>query len=452
MHIHILGICGTFMGGLALLARALRHEVSGSDADCQSPMREQLLGHNIEITQGYDPRHWSQPPPDLVLVGNALSRGNPAVEYLLNQRLPFTSGPQWLAEQVLPGRRVLAVAGTHGKTTTTAMLAWLLERAGLNPGFLIGGMPQNFDVPARLGQARFILEADEYDSAFFDKRAKFIHYLPQVLVLGNIEFDHADIFDSMAEVRRQFHHLVRILPGAGRLISKYGDSEIQRVLSMGCWTPVEYFGAGGRWQARALSADWRCFEVLEQGQCAGRIEWELFGKHNACNALAAISAATGEGLTGADCCRYLDTFRPVQRRLQHLAAVGGVDLYDDFAHHPTAIRATLDALRATAGKRRILAALEPASNTMRLGIHQDQLAGSLQEADRIFLYQPPALCWNMAQAMQGSRRNYQVCGSVDELSLQLSNCARAGDMIVLMSNGTFGGLRQHLLAQLENKP
>ncbi|MDD9863246.1 MAG: UDP-N-acetylmuramate:L-alanyl-gamma-D-glutamyl-meso-diaminopimelate ligase [Gammaproteobacteria bacterium] len=450
MRIHILGVCGVFMGGLALLARALGHRVGGTDRRCYQPMKGLLCREGIQMREGYDPAGWRHPAPDLVLVGNALARDNPSVEFLLNSGLPYISGPQWLAEQVLRRRRVLAVAGTHGKTTTAAMLAWLLADAGLDPGFLVGGVAENFGVSARLGTGDFfVVEADEYDSAFFDKRSKFVHYCPRVLVLNNIEFDHMDIFDSLAAIRRQFHHLLRVVPGSGQVIAHAGDPEIQSVLEMGCWTPVERFGApDGRWQARPLRPDWGRFEVLDGSRRVGEVQWRLFGRHNADNALAALAAAVHAGIAPESACRSLASFRPVCRRLQRLATVRGIEIYDDFAHHPTAIRATLQALRGAVGKRRILAALEPASHTMRRGGHGRELARSLGEADRVLLCRPAGLRWDLEEATAelGGRR--EVYEEAEEIGRRLCELARPDDVILLMSNAAFGDLPRLLPARL----
>jgi len=440
------------MGGIALLARARGHRVSGCDRQGYPPMSELLLAQGITPQVGYDPAGWRQPPPDLVIVGNALSRGNPSVEYLLDSGLPYVSGPQWLAEQVLPGYRcVLVVAGTHGKTTTSAMLAWILECAGLAPGFLVGGVAPNFGVSARLGGGQcFVVEGDEYDTAFFDKRSKFIHYRPHVLILHPVEFDHADIFDDIAAIRRQFHHLVRVVPAGGRIFAHHGDDEINRILAQGCWTPVESFGAGAAgWTPVALEAAWQRLQILHDGQVAAELAWNLAGSHNAHNALAAIAAAAHVGVEPAAACRALASFRPVRRRLERLAAIGGVEVYDDFAHHPTAIRLTLQTLRALVGQRRILAALELASNTMRRGTHRDRLAAALDEADRVWLLPPPELAWSLEAATRALAERRRVCHDAGDIATGLAQQARPGDVIVMMSNGAFGGLQQQLIEELK---
>ncbi|HCV78657.1 MAG TPA: UDP-N-acetylmuramate:L-alanyl-gamma-D-glutamyl-meso-diaminopimelate ligase, partial [Pseudomonas sp.] len=373
MHIHILGICGTFMGSLAVLAKEAGHRVTGSDANVYPPMSTQLEAQGIELTQGYDPAQLD-PAPDLVVIGNALSRGNPAVEYVLDKGLPYVSGPQWLAEHVLQGRWVLAVAGTHGKTTTTSMLAWVLEHAGMSPGFLIGGVPQNFGISARLGGTPFfVVEADEYDSAFFDKRSKFVHYRPRTTILNNLEYDHADIFPDLAAIERQFHHLVRTIPSSGLIIHPTAETALVRVLEMGCWTPVQTTGAGGQWQARLLAEDGSRFEVLFEGQVQGTVNWELTGQHNVANALATLAAARHVGVVPSLGVAALSEFRSVKRRMEKVAEVRGVTVYDDFAHHPTAIATTLQGLRARVGSERIIAVIEPRSNSMKLGAHRDGL-------------------------------------------------------------------------------
>ncbi len=454
MRIHILGICGTFMGGLALLARELGIEVEGSDAHVYPPMSDQLEAAGITLREGYDPAHL-QPPPDRVVVGNALSRGNPMVEYVLEQGLDYVSGPQWLAQTVLRDRRVIAVAGTHGKTTASSILAWLLEAAGQEPGFLIGGVPVNFGHSARLGGGQyFVIEADEYDSAFFDKRSKFIHYTPRTLVINNIEFDHADIFRDLEDIKRQFQHLVRIVPGSGRLVCRRDDTNIAAVLEQGCWTPVEYFGIQADtgqpgWQARLLQADGSRFAVRRDGQFVGEVGWSMAGEHNVENALAAIAAAAHAGVEPAAACAALDRFRGIKRRLEQYASVAGVTLYDDFAHHPTAIRATLAAMRNRIGDARLIAVLEPRSNTMRLGVHRETLADSLAAADAVCLFQPPDLGWDLTAATASLGERCRVFTTTDSLSEHLAAMSGSGDHIVIMSNGGFEGLHGRLLERLE---
>jgi UDP-N-acetylmuramate: L-alanyl-gamma-D-glutamyl-meso-diaminopimelate ligase len=453
MHLHILGICGTFMGGIALLARALGHQVTGSDANVYPPMSTQLAEAGIRLGEGYDPVHLN-PAPDVVVVGNALSRGNPAVEYVLERGLPYVSGPQWLAEHLLQARWVLAVAGTHGKTSTASMLAWILEAAGLEPGFLIGGVPRNFGVSARLGSAPFfVVEADEYDTAFFDKRSKFIHYRPRTLVLNNLEFDHADIFDDLGMIQRQFHHLVRTVPGNGLIIHAAGDEALNEVLAMGCWTPREDFdpAGSGDWQAADVAPDGSRFEVALEGQPAGRVAWELSGWHNVGNALAALAAARHVGVPVATAIGALSRFANVKRRMELQGQVADVRVYDDFAHHPTAIATTLEGLRAQVGERRIIAVLEPRSNTMRMGVHREQLAASLVAADRIFLYMAPDLDWNPGAALASLGDKAQVVDSVSEIVRRVAAMSQSGDQVLIMSNGGFDSIHQRLLQALTQK-
>lgn len=449
MKLHVLGICGTFMGGMALLARELGHEVEGSDQKVYPPMSDQLTTAGISLHEGYDPAQL-EPAPDQIVIGNALSRGNPAVEYVLDRKLPYTSGPAWLADNVLHSRYVLAVAGTHGKTTTSSMLAWILSEAGLQPGFLIGGVPVDFGVSARLGEGRsFVIEADEYDSAFFDKRSKFIHYRPDILIINNIEFDHADIFRDLEDIRRQFNHLIRTVPGRGQILVRATDPEIETVLERGCWSAVESFGIGcGDWQARLLAGDGSRFEILGAGQTTATVEWELVGAHNVENALAAVAAAAAAGVQLHQAVAALNRFRGVKRRLECLARVAGISIYDDFAHHPTAIRTTLAGLRARVGSGRILAVLEPRSNTMRLGVHKDELAASLAVADRVWLYQPQDLGWDLKAVLEPLAGRSEVHTAVEDIVDAMVATARAGDHILIMSNGGFEGIHQRLLQRL----
>jgi UDP-N-acetylmuramate: L-alanyl-gamma-D-glutamyl-meso-diaminopimelate ligase len=449
MHIHILGICGTFMAGIAAIAREAGHRVTGSDANAWPPMSTQLEQLGIEVMRGYEAAHL-QPAPDCVVVGNVVTRGNPAMEYVLDHGLPYTSGPQWLSEQVLQGRWVLAVAGTHGKTTTSSMLAWILEHAGLDPGFLIGGVPCNFPVSARLGRAPFfVVEADEYDTAFFDKRSKFVHYRPRTAVLNNLEFDHADIFPDLPAIERQFHHLVRTVPGgSGRIVCNGHDAALARVLKMGCWTPVEYFDHADGWQAQLLAEDGSAFEVTFAGAAQGTLRWELLGRHNVSNALAAIAAARHAGVPPAQAIAALARFRNVKRRLELRGEVRGVRVYDDFAHHPTAITTTLAGLRARAANGRIIAVLEPRSNTMRMGVHKEELAESLKGADQSFLYQRDDLGWSLADTLSALGPRARVMSDLDALVRAVAADAQPGDQIVVMSNGDFGGIHDRLLASL----
>lgn len=449
MHIHILGICGTFMGSLAVLAKELGHRVTGSDANVYPPMSTQLEAQGIELMQGYDPAHL-EPAPGLVVIGNALSRGNPAVEHVLNKGLPYVSGPQWLADHVLQGRWVMAVAGTHGKTTTTSMLAWVLEHAGMSPGFLIGGVPQNFGVSARLGGTPFfVVEADEYDSAFFDKRSKFVHYRPRTAILNNLEFDHADIFPDLAAIERQFHHLVRTIPGEGLIIHPTAESALVRVLGMGCWTPVQTTGEGGQWQARLLSEDGSRFEVLFEGQVAGTVDWSLTGQHNVANALATLAAARHVGVVPELGVAALSAFQSVKRRMEKVAEVRGVTVYDDFAHHPTAIATTLDGLRKRVGDAPVIAVIEPRSNSMKLGAHRDGLPESVKLADQVFWYAPPNLGWDLAATVAGSSVPTRVCDSLEAIIEGVKALAVPGTQVVIMSNGGFGGLHGKLAQALE---
>ncbi|WP_027598863.1 MULTISPECIES: UDP-N-acetylmuramate:L-alanyl-gamma-D-glutamyl-meso-diaminopimelate ligase [Pseudomonas] len=449
MHIHILGICGTFMGSLAVLAKEAGHRVTGSDANVYPPMSTQLEAQGIELTQGYDPAQLD-PAPDLVVIGNALSRGNPAVEYVLDKGLPYVSGPQWLAEHVLQGRWVLAVAGTHGKTTTTSMLAWVLEHAGMSPGFLIGGVPQNFGISARLGGTPFfVVEADEYDSAFFDKRSKFVHYRPRTTILNNLEYDHADIFPDLAAIERQFHHLVRTIPSSGLIIHPTAETALVRVLEMGCWTPVQTTGAGGQWQARLLAEDGSRFEVLFDGAVQGTVNWELTGQHNVANALATLAAARHVGVVPSLGVAALSEFRSVKRRMEKVAEVRGVTVYDDFAHHPTAIATTLQGLRARVGSERIIAVIEPRSNSMKLGAHRDGLPASVTGADSVIWYAPPKLGWDLAGTAEACAVPAVVCDSLEAIITRVQAELDGPTHVVIMSNGGFGGLHGKLAAALE---
>ena len=442
MHLHILGICGTFMAGLALLARQLGHSVSGSDTQVYPPMSTQLHAAGIDVQEGYLAEHL-QPAPDLVVVGNAMTRGNPAVEYLLNSSITYTSGPQWLADHVLPQRWPIAVAGTHGKTTTSAMLAWILDWAGLSPGFVIGGLPNDFNVSARLGEsAFFVIEADEYDSAFFDKRSKFIHYRPRTLILNNLEFDHADIFDDLAAIQRQFHHLVRTVPSEGLIISPGDDPHLAQVLAMGCWTEVASM-IKGDWQIHHAVADGSSFEIYWRDQCQGQVTWSQLGEHNQRNGLAALLAARHVGVPIAQGIEALAQFSGVKRRLEIRGQVAGITVYDDFAHHPTAIASTLAGLRARLGQARIIAVLELRSNTMRQGIFNQQLASALAAADQAVIYQDAQLDFDLRALNLG-----QVYQHVDHIVADLVANTRSGDHILVMSNGGFQAIHDKLLAAL----
>jgi UDP-N-acetylmuramate: L-alanyl-gamma-D-glutamyl-meso-diaminopimelate ligase len=492
MRLHILGICGTFMGGVAALARELGLEVEGSDANVYPPMSTQLEALGIELMRGYAAQHLQPSPghgrPDLVVVGNAMTRGNPAVEYMLDQRLRYISGPQWLGETVLADRDVLAVAGTHGKTTTTSLLAHLLESAGRAPGFLVGGVPANFGVSARLGgtggqrkgepssgaarhpgsspgqallpegeeppvqplAAPFVIEADEYDTAFFDKRSKFVHYHPRIAILNNLEYDHADIFPDVAAIQRQFHHLVRTVPGNGRLIVNAADARLAQVLAMGCWTPVETFGIGcGDWQATLIEADGSAFTVHRRGEWIGDVRWPLLGNHSVMNALAALAAATAAGADPRALLPAFATFKSVKRRMEVVGEVNGVRIYDDFAHHPTAIATTLAGLRAKVGAARILVALEPRSNSMRQGAHAEALAPSLADADAVVFLQRPGLPWDAHQVTDALGGRGSTAPTVDALIAALRAQAQPGDQVVFMSNGGFEGAPRRFVEALQ---
>ncbi|MBB1072972.1 UDP-N-acetylmuramate:L-alanyl-gamma-D-glutamyl-meso-diaminopimelate ligase [Rhodoferax sp. 4810] len=489
MHLHILGICGTFMGGIALLARQLGHQVTGSDANVYPPMSTQLTAAGIALTDGYAAEQL-QLRPDVVVVGNTMKRGVPVIEALLDSGLRYVSGPQWLAENLLHQRHVLAVAGTHGKTTTASVLAWLLESAGLQPGFLIGGVPRNFGHSAQLGSAPyFVVEADEYDTAFFDKRSKFIHYRPRTLIINNIEFDHADIFDDLGAIQRQFHHLIRTVPGNGCILHPCGDAVIAATLAQGCWTPTPTLavleknhasaeisaspeeippgppfakrgeeltfakgGAGSDWSAELLQPDGSQFAVYHADQPCGVVNWSLCGRHNVANGLAAIAAAAHIGIAPAQAITALAQFRGVARRLELRGEVGGVRVYDDFAHHPTAIATTLDGLRQSVGATaRVIAILEPRSNTMRLGVHADSLAGALQTADLVYIFTPPDLGWDAAAALAPLGSRLTVASDIAQLVAQITAAAQPGDQLLVMSNGGFQNIHQRLLTALAER-
>ncbi|MCH1908634.1 UDP-N-acetylmuramate:L-alanyl-gamma-D-glutamyl-meso-diaminopimelate ligase [Stenotrophomonas sp. Y6] len=449
--LHILGIAGTFMGGVAALARELGHTVEGSDQAVYPPMSTQLETLGISLAQGYLPGNIGA-DCDEVVIGNALSRGNPAVEAVLDAGRRYTSGAQWLAENVLPGRDTLAVAGTHGKTTTTTILAFLLQAAGREPGFLIGGVAEDFGVSARLGSGReFVVEADEYDTAFFDKRSKFVHYRPLVAILNNLEYDHADIFPDVAAIQRQFHHLVRTVPGRGRLIVNGEDARLAEVLAMGCWTPVERFGFDPalEWSARLVEPDGSAFAVLHQGVDVAQVRWPLLGRHNVLNGLAALAAAHAVGVDVAAVAPALAGFHSVKRRLEVIGQARGVTVYDDFAHHPTAIHTTLQGLRAKVGAARIVVAMEPRSNSMRLGAHAAALAPSLDIADAVVFLARPELPWDAAAVIAAVRGQAQAVADTDALLARLGEAVRDGDHVVFMSNGGFDGAPRRFLAQLQ---
>ncbi|HWG76912.1 MAG TPA: UDP-N-acetylmuramate:L-alanyl-gamma-D-glutamyl-meso-diaminopimelate ligase [Steroidobacteraceae bacterium] len=459
MHIHILGICGTFMGGIAALARAAGHRVSGCDRNVYPPMSTQLAAIGIELHEGYDAEQLAV-RPDLLLVGNVMTRGMPVIEAMLDRALPYASGPEWLSREMLRERWVLAVAGTHGKTTTTSLLAWILQDAGREPGFLIGGVPANFGISARLGGAPlFVIEADEYDTAFFDKRAKFVHYHARTLVLNNLEYDHADIYPDLGAIERQFQHLLRTVPGSGRVLCHAGDPSLERVLAAGCWTPVERFGATrGAGEAPLWSyssephGDFSRFQVLQAGRAVGEVDWPLIGAHNADNALAALAAAHHAGVPVEAAIRSLSGFKGVARRMQLAGEAYGVRIYDDFAHHPTAIATTLQGLRSRVGSARIIAVLEPRSATMRLGVHRETLGASLAGADEVWLYAPSDLGWDARAAVASLGARAHVAEQHEELLAGLLATVQRGDQVLIMSNGGFGGLHKRLLQALAQLP
>ncbi len=446
MRIHILGICGTFMGGVAALAKAAGHQVTGCDANVYPPMSSQLAAQGIELIEGYGADQAAL-NPNVFVIGNVVSRGNSLVEEILNRGLPYTSGPQWLAEHVLADKWVLAVAGTHGKTTTAALLAWILEDAGLNPGFLIGGVPENFGISARATALPFfVIEADEYDTAFFDKRSKFIHYRARTAILNNLEYDHADIFPDLAAIETQFHHWVRTISGNGLIVANGADVNLVRVLEQGCWTPVEHLATDDGWQAGPQSVDGR-FAVNFNGELQGVVQWDLLGRHNQLNALAALAAARHAGVPVAQGIAALAGFKNVKRRLEVRGTANGISVYDDFAHHPTAIRETIAALRSKVNGARILAVLEPRSNTMKLGVMKDELAGSLAGADQVFCY-THGLGWDLTAALVPLGNRAETHADLDALIAAVVRVARSGDQILVMSNGGFGGIHDKLLAQL----
>lgn len=455
MHIHILGICGTFMGGLAVLAKQAGHKVTGCDANVYPPMSTQLQAQGIDLIEGYGPEQLAL-NPDLFVVGNVVSRGNPLMEEILNRGLPYTSGPQWMGEHILRSRWVLAVAGTHGKTTTSSMLAWILEEAGYAPGFLIGGVPLNFGISARLGDAQeasdfFVIEADEYDTAFFDKRSKFVHYHAKTAILNNLEYDHADIFPDLAAIETQFHHLVRTVPGVGRVIVNGKEASLQRVLDRGVWSDVEKFGGESDWTLGEHEDG--SFDVRFRGEVMGTVQWSLTGEHNRLNALAAIAAARHVGITPEQAIAALSAFQNVKRRMEVRGEVAGVTVYDDFAHHPTAITTTVGGLRSKVGKARILAVLEPRSNTMKLGTMKEALPESLKEADLVFGYGArdgkDALGWDLAAALAPLGQRAQAFSDLPQLVKAIVKAARPGDHILVMSNGAFGGVHQKILDNLK---
>ena len=452
MKIHILGACGTFMGGVAMLASRAGHQVTGADEHTYPPMSDLLESEGIVLHDGY-----SEEPmldkPDLVIIGNALSRGNPAVEYVLNNRLNFTSGPRWLGENYLRGRKVIAVAGTHGKTSTSSMLAWILEFAGLEPGFLIGGVPTNFNVSAREGSDYFVVEADEYDTAFFDKRSKFVHYRPQVAILNNLEYDHADIFPDLAAIETQFHHLMRTIPGNGTIISNGSDANLETVISRGCWSTLQRFSFDGKyeWQVEMIKTDASELRFHHQQKVVGTLEWGQCGRHNAMNACVAIAAAVAIGLPASKAIEALSLFSGVKRRMEVVAQAQDVIVYDDFAHHPTAIRLTLEGLRRKIGNARILVALEPRSNTMRAGVHANELGPALMAADHVWLKAGEGIDWDPKVALAPLEGRFKVVTRVDDMLLQIQNNLNPGDHVVFMSNGGFEAAPRRMAEFLETK-
>lgn len=454
MHLHILGICGTFMGGIAAIAKQMGFRVSGCDANVYPPMSTQLEQLGIELKQGYLVEHLDD-EPDLVIVGNAMARGNPMVEYVLSRKIAYTSGPQWLLENVLKDRWVLAISGTHGKTTTSSMLTWILEYAGMKPGFLIGGVPQNFDCSARLGAAPFfVIEADEYDTAFFDKRSKFVHYRPNTLVINNMEFDHADIFNDISDIQRQFHHLIRMVPNNGLVLSPKNEQAIAETLQMGCWTPTEFSVSDTErnlgWHAEKQQVDGSEYQVSFQGEIQGRVKWNLIGDFNIENGLMAIAAARHAGVPSAVAIEALAEFVNTKRRLEFKGEVKQIRVFDDFAHHPTAIRKTLAGMRANVGNKRVIAVLEPRSNTMKSGVHKDTLAKSLVDADVVFLYQGEQVLWSVDSLIEDCHQPCFVEQDIEELVSAIVASSEAGDTIVVMSNGGFGGIHEKLLSALSN--
>ena len=438
MHIHILGACGTFMGGVALLAKRAGHRVSGSDQHTYPPMSTQLMAEGIELFEGYSPEHLD-PEPDLVIIGNALSRGNPAVEYVLNNGISYTSGPRWLGENYLRGKSVIAVAGTHGKTTAASMVAWMLEAAGEKPGFLIGGVPENFGYSARDGERYFVVEADEYDTAFFDKRAKFVHYRPDIAILNNLEFDHADIYPDLKAIQKQFHHLVRTIPGNGIIISNGQDARLESVLEEGCWSRLQRFSMeeGSDWRVDLLKPDGSELAFHFEDKPVGQMSWAHYGRHNAMNACAALAATVAAGVNPQFAIEALASFKGVKRRMELITQTDDIHVYDDFAHHPTAIRLTLEGLRRNVGNARVLVALEPRSNTMRAGVHIDELGPALIPADRVWLMAGEGIDWDPTEALAPIDGRGRVVTRSEDMLVQMLDAVRPGDHVVFMSNGGF---------------
>jgi UDP-N-acetylmuramate: L-alanyl-gamma-D-glutamyl-meso-diaminopimelate ligase len=453
MHVHILGICGSFMGGIAAIAKSLGHTVTGSDTNVYPPMSTQLEKLGIELTAGFGTEQFD-PAPDMVIIGNAMSRGNPAVEYVLDRNLPYTSGPQWLLDNLLTERWVLAASGTHGKTTTSSMIAWILEDVGLKPGFLIGGVPENFGVSARVGDSPFfVIEADEYDSAFFDKRSKFVHYRPRTLVMNNLEFDHADIFENLDAIKKQFHHLVRCVPSNGLIVSPFEDTNLDDVLQKGCWSEVQSVGQtdASDWRAELIEADGSEFNVFQKELLVGTVKWDLIGDHNISNAMMAIAAAHHAGVQTVDAINALSRFKNVKRRMETKGTVAKITVYDDFAHHPTAIQTTLAGLRKKVGDAKIIAILEPRSNTMKMGVHKETLANSWQQANQVYLFEPTNVDWSMQELVETSIAPVHLYQDTDSIVESVVEQAEPGDQILVMSNGGFNGIHQSLLDALATK-
>ena len=451
-HIHILGVCGTFMGGVAIIAKQMGYRVTGSDINVYPPMSTFLTENGIEIIPHFETSQL-QPAPDMVIVGNAMKRGNPCVEYILDNQLPYTSGPQWLHDNVLRERWVLAVSGTHGKTTTTGMLAWILEQNGLSPSFLIGGIAGNFGVSARLGESNFfVIEADEYDTAFFDKRSKFVHYNPKTLIINNLSFDHADIFDDLKAIQRQFHHMIRIIPSSGLILSDKTEQSVKETLDMGCWSHKQFLGEEQDWYAQRISNDCTHFAIFHKGKKTAEVNWSIVGQHNMHNALMAIAATHHAGVSVENACAALATFVNAKRRLEVKGEVNGITVYDDFAHHPEAIQATLTALRdKIGGSVRILAVLEPRSNTMKMGIHKDDIAPSLVRADYVFVLQPDNIPWDVSDITNKCLQPAKWTANLERLVDMVVAEAQPTDHILVMSNGSFGGIHQKLLDKLAQK-
>ena len=451
-HIHILGVCGTFMGGVAIIAKQMGYLVTGSDINVYPPMSTFLTENGIEIIPHFETSQL-QPAPDMVIVGNAMKRGNPCVEYILDNQLPYTSGPQWLHDNVLRERWVLAVSGTHGKTTTTGMLAWILEQNGLSPSFLIGGIAGNFGVSARLGESNFfVIEADEYDTAFFDKRSKFVHYNPKTLIINNLSFDHADIFDDLKAIQRQFHHMIRTIPSSGLILSDKTEQSVKETLDMGCWSHKQFLGEEQEWYAQRISNDCTHFAVFHKGEKTAEVNWSIVGQHNMHNALMAIAAAHHAGVSVESACAALATFVNAKRRLEVKGEVNGITVYDDFAHHPEAIQATLTALRdKIGGSVRIIAVLEPRSNTMKMGMHKDDIAPSLVRADYVFVLQPDNIPWDVSDITNKCLQPAKWTANLERLIDMIVAEAQPTDHILVMSNGSFGGIHQKLLDKLAQK-